>query len=145
MDITLNENQYENLIKLVFLGDWLINSFRTERIKDFEELESLVYSFAQDSELEKFVSFDEATREYFPSDSLEEAVVDYIEEYDEDNFWDELVRSLGQRDFVRHFGRAAIQKMKFEEMLEKERPFVEKYVAEFEKSGLRNLILAEAD
>ena len=145
MEISLTKDQYENLIKLVFLGDWLVNSFRTDRISDFDELENHIYSHAQAFGLEKYVLYDEGAKEYFPTDAFEQSVVDYIEEYDEDNFWDELVHSLGQRDFVRHYGRAAIQKMKFEEMLEKEAPFVQKYADEFEKNGLRDLGLVKPE
>jgi len=145
MEISLTEDQYENLIKLVFLGSWLVNSFRTDRITDFDELENHIYSYAQDSGLEKYVVYDEATKEYIPADALEESVASYIEEYDEDNFWDELVRSLGQRDFIRHYGRAAIQKMKFEVMLEKEDPFIQTYAQEFEKNGLQHLGLIKPD
>jgi hypothetical protein len=145
MEISLTQDQYENLIKLVFLGSWLVNSFRTDRITDFDELENHIYSYAKDSGLQRCVAYDEATKEYTPSDALEESVASYIEEYDEDSFWDELVRSLGQRDFIRQYGQAAIQKMKFEEMLEKEDPFIQKYAQEFEKNGLQHLGLIEPE
>ena len=139
MDIEFTKEQYENLLKLVYLGDWLVNSFRTERVSEFEDLENHLYSFAKDSGLGRLVVFDEDTKTHLPADSLEETVTHYIEAYDEDKFWDELCHSLGQRDFIRHYGQAAIRKMKLEEMFQKEAGFINKYAEEFEKHGLKNL------
>ncbi len=133
------KEQYEQLVKLIYLGDWLVNSFRTERITEFENIENHLYSQAKDFGLDKLVVFDEETGKYFPADCLEEAVSQFIEEYDEDNFWGELCRKLGQRDFIRQHGQAAIQKMKLDEMLKEEGEFILKYAAEFEKNGLKNL------
>ncbi len=145
MDITLTKDQYENLMKLVYLGGWLVNSFRTEPIKEFDDLQNHIYSYAKDAGLEKYVVFDEATGEYFPSDILDDSVDDYIEAYNEDNFWEDLVRSLGQRDFVRHYGRAAIEEMKSEELVKREDPFIQKYAKEFEQHGLRHLGLIKLE
>ena len=139
MNIEFTKEQYENLLKLVYLGDWLVNSFRTDRVPEFEDLEKYAYSLAKDFGLEKLVVLDSETKEYLPADCLEELVNHYIEAYDEDKFWDELCHSLGQRDFIRHYGQAAIQKMKLEEMFQKEAEFVHKYAEEFEKHGLKNL------
>ncbi len=137
--VKYTKEQYESLLELVYLGDWLVNSFRIERVTEFEDLENHLYSFAKDFGLEKLVVLDGETKKYLPANSLEETVTHYIEAYDEDKFWDELCHRLGQRDFVRHYGQDAIQKMKLEEMFQKEAGFIRKYAEEFEKSGLENL------
>ena len=137
--VKFTKEQYENLLKLIYLGDWLVNSFRIERITEFENIENHLYSQAKDFGLDKLVVIDAETQTYFPASSLEEAVTHFIEEYDEDNFWGELCRKLGQRDFVRQYGQDAIQKMKLDEMFQKEAEFIHKYAEEFEKNGLKNL------
>ena len=71
MDIkfTLTKDQYENLIKLVYLGNWMINGIRLhdEQIKEYEELEQYIFSFAKDAGMEKYIVYDDGSKKYFPS------------------------------------------------------------------------------
>ena len=39
MHITLSQDQYEKLLHLVFLGNWLVNSYRgDERLEEYDKL-----------------------------------------------------------------------------------------------------------
>lgn len=68
MNIELSKEQYLNLLKLVYLGNRMINAIR----------------------LEKYVVFDKETKEFYPTHELEFGtdIENYRQEYNEDNFWE---------------------------------------------------------
>lgn len=148
MKIELAKEQYENLIKLVYLGNWMINAIRSdakgdERIKKYDGTEQYIFSFAKDAGLEKHIEFDKKFNRFFPTRKFEEDtdVEKYREEYDDDIFWDELIDRLARRDFIKEYGEKVIRKMDWRERIEKEHPFIEKYAKEIEENGLNNLEL----
>jgi hypothetical protein len=145
MEIKLTKEQYESLLKLVYLGNWMINAIRLEddRVKKYDEIEQYIFSFAKDAGLEKYIEFDKEYNKFFPTREFEEdpELERYREEYEDEVFWDELADRLGARDFIREYGMEAIEKMDPEERFIKEQEFIIKYEEEFEKNGLANLEL----
>ena len=143
MKINFSKKQFENLIKLVYLGNWMINAIRVgdEKIKKYDEIEQYIYSFAKDFGLEKYIEFSKKYNKFFPARELEEGtdVEQYREEYDNETFWEDLIDRLTRRDFIKKYGEGTVKKMSLEERIEKEYPFEEKYRNEFEKNGIENL------
>jgi hypothetical protein len=142
MDISFTKEQYENLVKLIYLGEWMINGIRTDdRIKKFEDLEQYIYSFYKDFGLEKYVEYDEKSKKFFPTNELEmeSDVEGYRLDYEDEVFWDELIDRLARRDFIRQYGEKVIKKMEWKERMEKEDPFIERYDDEFQKHGIERL------
>ncbi len=140
--IEFTKAQYENLIKLVYLGNWMINAIRTDDIvKKYDDVEQHIYSFAKDVGLDKYIEFDSKFNKFFPTKELEEdeEMEKYREEYDDEIFWDEITDRLARRDLIRKYGENAIKKMTWKERSEKEYPFIEKYEKEFAKYGIENL------
>ena len=95
MEIKFTKEQYENLIKLVYLGNWMVNAIRggaenEVRVKKYDDMEKYVFSFAKDFGLDNFVEYDEEHKEYFATRELEEEtdIAQYIQDYDENAFWD---------------------------------------------------------
>jgi len=153
MEIKLTKEQYENLLKLVYLGNWMINAIRSgaegdERIKKYDEIEQYIFSFTKKAGLEKYIEFDEKYNEFFPSREFEEdlEMEQYRQDYDNEVFWQELANRLGSRDFIKEYGKEAIRKMDQKERFLKEQEFIIKYEEEFEKNGIQNLeILKKID
>jgi len=146
MEIKLTREQYENLLKLIYLGNWMINAIRSgaegdERIKKYDEIEQYIFSFAKEAGLEKYIKFDKECNEFFPTwkFEFETDIEQYRQEHDNEIFWDELTYRLARRDFIKQYGEEVIKKMDQKERLEKEQPFIEKYEKEFEENGLENL------
>ncbi len=142
VEIKFTKEQYEDLIKLAYLGNWMINAIRThDRIDRYEDLEQYIFSFAKKAGLDRYVHFDSESKKSYPSKELEQAkdIEGYINDYDNENFWDELIDRLARRDFIQKYGEDAIRKMTRKERFEKEHPFIEKYDEEFEKNGIENL------
>lgn len=141
MEIKLTKEQYEDLVKVVYLGSWMINSFRTDdEIKKYEELEQHILSYSKDFDLQKSIVYDDKLARFFPTREFEEGEVDqYIDDYNDYNFWDELIYRLARRDFVKKYGESKIKKMSIEERFEKEDPFIEMYESEVENYGIERL------
>ncbi len=143
MKIDLIKEQYENLIKLVYLGNWMINSVRLEdgRIKKYDDIEQYIFSFAKNFGLERYVEFDQKYNQIFPTREFEEdqELEQYEEEYDNEVFWQELSNRLGSRDFLKRYGQETIKKMEQKERFLKEQEFIIQYEEEFEKHGIDRL------
>ena len=73
MDIKLTKDQYENLIKLVYLGNWMINGIRLhdEQVEKYEKIEQYIFSFAKDAEMEKYIEYDGKSKKFFPTGEFE--------------------------------------------------------------------------
>lgn len=143
MKINFTKEQFERLMKLVYLGNWMANAHRTDDIiKKYEELEHYIFSFAKDFGLEKYVDDEEAKDgKFYPTRYFEEEtdVNKLHDEYDNDTFWDEIVDRLARRDFIRKYGIKAIQKMSLEQRIEKEYEFEKEYEKEIDKHGIERL------
>lgn len=140
MDIRIRQDQYEKLIDLVYLGNWLVNSFRLdERFAEYDNVTEFFLSFAPAFGLREKVDFDETEGRYYPSRRLEEELLGYVDEYDDAGFWDQLILRLAERDLVRQYGKEAVDGMDQREFEEKREAFVGKYQKEVENFGVDNL------
>ena len=145
MEIKLTKEQYENLLKLVYLGNWMVNAIRSgaegdEQIEKYNEIEQYIFSFAKETGLEKY-EFDEKYNRFFPTADFEEdpEIEKYLQDYNDEIFWQELADKLGTRDFIREYGEEVIEKMDQEERFIKLQEFIIKYGEEFEENGIENL------
>lgn len=141
--IELTKEQFEKLLKLVYLGEWMINANRTDdRIKKYEDLLSHIFSFAKQFGFDEFVDDEDAKEgKFFPTRKFEEEtdVRKFMEEYEEETFWDEIAERLGERDFYRHYPKDEIQKMTQEERFEKVYEFIDKWGEEINENGIEGL------
>lgn len=148
MKINFTSEQYEVLLKAVFIGTGVVKSGEetdpTEN--DFDALEGYLLSFAKDFGLERYADYDKEEKRYYPSHNLEEdeSVVEYIHRYDDFTFWDKLIYNLSERDMIQKHGKEAVAGMSEDECLEKGKTFAQRYEEEFEKNGLTNLVIRSA-
>ena len=141
MEISLSKKQYKSLIKLVYLGEWFVNSYRVEHNmdKEMDDIAHHIYSYAKDFETENLLQKD--INKIYPTGKLEEMLEHYIEEYNDDNFWDALIERLAGRDFVDKYDEKEILKMDPFERMSKIEEIEEKYEDEFVENGLKNIIV----
>ncbi|MDO8504409.1 MAG: hypothetical protein Q7S36_00975 [Candidatus Liptonbacteria bacterium] len=142
-EVKFSKAQFFALMKAVYLGNWVANATRTKRTeKEYEELESYIFSHAAEFGFGKYVDDEPAGgREYFPNREFEEGTgVDKLhEEYDNETFWEELAERLGERDFWNKYGKKVIRKMTQEEYFEKLYECIDGWQLELEKVGLDRL------
>jgi hypothetical protein len=141
MKIELTKQQLESLVKIVYLGSWVVNSWRTEEEApgDVDEVEQIVLSAAGKNGLNEYVEIDEEEGRFFPSAEVDEKMAETIDTYNDNTFWDELIYRLADRDYIRKHGEEAFEELSTREGMEKERPFVDKYEKEFYENGLDRL------
>ena len=140
MHITLSQDQYEKLLHLVFLGNWLVNSYRgDERLEEYDKLAGDIMASPPPAGREEPGAVDEFEGRYYPSRKLDEAMRGFWEEYDEDVFWNMLIDGLAERDLGRKYGEENLDTMKGDEYDKKIEPFLKKYEKEIDEHGLERL------
>ena len=141
MNIELTKEQLESLVKLVYLGSWVANSWRTEEElpEDLVEVETIVLTAAARNGLGDYVDIDEVEGTVFPSAELDEKMNETIDSYNDHTFWDEIIYRMAERDLIRLHGEDVLDELDTEGGRIKERPFLEKYEKEFYDNGLDRL------
>jgi hypothetical protein len=140
MEIKLTKDELETLVKLVYLGNWMANSWRTDdRIAAFDELQASLLETARTAGFRELVDQDEETGKPVPSAALDAALQDALDFYDDNTFWDQLIYRMADRDFLHRYGEEAADELDTEEGMKKEAPFLERYEKEFYANGLDRL------
>jgi hypothetical protein len=87
-DVTLRlkGSEYEQLLKTVYLGNWLLTSRQPEGDRDSEKLESKLFSYASSAGLGKYADYDQETEMFYPADALHELseINEAISDYDDE-------------------------------------------------------------
>ena len=143
IQIEFSKAQYRTLLKLIYLGEWLHESYQDQESKDVKDLVQLIYSYTYEEDAEKMIEFSDKLRTYFPTKAMEQIIHRIVDEYDEYTFWEELVHNMANKDFYEKYGEELISQMSLEEKITQEQPFIDKYMDEFETNGLNNLIIKE--
>jgi len=134
----LTQAEYRELVRLAYLGEWLINAPHDPEHED--EAASLAFQrlLAQGRALPE-IDQDAETSEFFVKANITDGFYDdHISDYDDHVFWDELTERLAARDLAaqRHVNPETIDR---EEDLAFLRPIEDKYRAEFEHYGMERL------
>jgi len=140
MTLELDKKQYENLLKLVSLGNAMANSYREEPIEEFQGVFDLLYSKAEEAGLGEIVEKDDEGS-FFPTQDFELMLNSFVEEYDESCFWDRLIDTLVERDLVAKYGEEGFEKLSEEELETEQENLIKFYATEFEANDVENLFL----
>jgi len=140
VQISLTKEQYKTLVELVDLGQWMANATRTKRIKKYDEMEQLVFSFTKQAGLQECVDYDDEMKMYFLLREFEESTIFPLkEEYDDYTFWEELAHRLADRDMLKQFGEKELAGMPRDEMNKVRDALIGKYENESVEHGIDRL------
>jgi hypothetical protein len=143
MKINLTKNEYRLLLDMVEIAEWVLNSHRTDssdEIKQYSELYQKILSHAKEMGFENLITFDKNLDGYFATAEYEESEhMRYIEEFEDDVFWDALPHRLAVRDLVQQFGEKKYTEMEFEERVSKIFELEAIYNKELEENGIDNM------
>ena len=128
MNIEFTSKQFRRLLDLAYIGNWVLNSARgNDRIKDFDEVES--YLFSQCPKFGMNTLFELSEGEIIPSKAFSEGGIhEAIMDYEDAVFFEILAEELAHRD-------VADGSISIEELFNRR----ELYIREFEKSGIANV------
>ena len=132
MKIDITREEYRDLLDLLYMANWVLHAHKTEedpRTRPYDKLMQKIYSSAR-----------AATREFEDTSKAEE----FIDEFVDDSFWDELVYRLSERDAAHRVGGyAQFRLLSPEDRTALETPARERYSEEFNNNGIDHLMIAE--
>ena len=130
MQIQLTSKEFRRLLDLVYIGNWVLNSTRgNDRFADYDNLESKL--FALSPALSEIWNGTIVPSRAFAEGGIHEAIALY-----EDNvFYEILAEELSRRDM----DYPEITEDNYDEIIGR----MDRYMTEFQVSGVQNLILDE--
>jgi hypothetical protein len=133
MELSVNLKQFRRLLDLAYIGNWVLNSTRgDDRIKEFDEVESLLFAKCRELGMEKLT--EQHDGQYIPSKAFAEGGIhDAIMEYEDTIFFEILAEELARRDIINEGGAEDDADQINERMVD--------YIAEFERNGTDNIVL----
>ena len=145
MKIEFTRKEYESLLDVLYIADWVMNAHKVENdpgTEAYKKLEQKIFSYAKDVGFENLIEYASDHEKYYPTRELEEAgsAREFIEEFENDTFWEELTSRLADRDSARKVGGFEnLSKLSFEDRIKIMLPLEEKCASEFETRGLEDL------
>ena len=143
MKINYTKKEYRLLLDMVEIAEWVLNAHKTassDEIKKYSDLYQKILSYAKDMGYENLINYDKNLDGYYATFEYEESVhMRYIEEFEDDVFWDALPHRLAMRDLVKQVGEKKYTEMEFEERATKLVEIESIYSKELEDNGIENL------
>ena len=143
MKIDFTKNEYRFLLDMVEMAEWVLNSRKTDssdEVKEYSEVYQKILSHAKEMGFENLITYDENLDGYYATAEYEESEhMRYIEEFEDDVFWEALPHRLAVRDLVSQVGEKGYREMEFEERVSKILDLEEIYNKELEENGIDNL------
>ena len=135
MQIDLSTEEFRYLLDLVYIGNWVLNSTRGEdRFADYDRVESKLFGLCREHGMKILV--EKWNGEDIPSKAFAEGGIHEAIAYYEDNiFYQILAEELSRRDM----DYPEITEDNYDEIITR----MDKYMNEFQASGVDNLILEE--
>lgn len=135
MQIDLSIKEYRRLLDLVYIGNWVLNSTRgEERFADYDNVESKLFALCRkhgmDALVEDWNGIPIPSRAY-----AEGGIHEAIACYEDSVFYEILAEELSRRDM----NYAEINEENYDEIVGR----MDKYLDEFQLSGLEHLILED--
>jgi len=130
MQINLTPKEFRRLLDLVYIGNWVLNSTRgNDRFQDYDDLESKL--FALSPALSEIWEGTVVPSKAYTQGGIHEAIALY-----EDNiFYEILAEELSRRDM----DYPEISEENYDEIVTR----MDRYMSEFEVSGVDHLVLEE--
>lgn len=135
MQIDLSTKEFRYLLDLVYIGNWVLNSTRGEdRFADYDHVESKLFGLCREHGMKVLV--EKWNGEDIPSKAFAEGGIHEAIAYYEDNiFYQILAEELSRRDM----DYPEITEENYDEIITR----MDKYMNEFQASGVDNLVLEE--
>jgi hypothetical protein len=86
MQIELSKDQYQTLLKLIYCGEWVLNSYKTREdavYKETDKFEQYIFSLAKEFNLEKWIEYDDELGKFYPTDKMEDTFHKHIDIYNQ--------------------------------------------------------------
>lgn len=144
MNLVLSHKEFRTLLEVLEIADWVLHAYKAEEpaeTRSYRELEQKVLAMAESFGCEDLVDYDAVAKRFVSRRDFGESspAQDFITEFENDAFWDQLAERLVERDLIRQIGEAALQKLEFDERERREDPYRKLYGEEFLSHGVDRL------
>ncbi len=149
MNIQINKEEYADLVDLLHIAHWVLSAHKTQKdphIEKYEELIQKFFSLARDMGRDDLIQYNGRMGKFIPSIKFEETsqAWEFIDDFTNDTFWDELSNRLTQRDLERQEGgQENVNRLSMEERFKLEGSILERYSREFSEHGIERLEIVE--
>ena len=150
MNIDISEEEYRQLLDVLKMAEWVMHAHETEKDPGTEPYDKVIqkfYALARDMGQGHMVEYDPKLKDYFLTMEFEDTSPsrDFIDEFTDETFWDELIHRLTERDVARTAGGYDhLDTMSMTERFAHEGPVLARYIQEFDDHGLERLEIVES-
>jgi len=142
--IQFSRTEYRALVEMIQIADWVISSHETEPLaatQVFRDVRAKVLGDVEKMGMGHLIEHSPELNDFFETREYEETSEhrEFINNYDDCTFWDNLVDNLAKRDLIDHIGKKHFIDMEPMTRFQRLERLQEKYEREFEANGLQNL------
>jgi hypothetical protein len=146
--LSLTPADYLTLLTAMQLADWVLHAYKVDEPEEtaaFRKLEQKVFALAESFDCGHLVEYAEDEQRYYPTIEFDETNpgMEFIEEFENETFWDELLERLVERDLIRQLGEESLRRLDFAAREAKAEPYVRLYIEEFATHGVDRLEILE--
>ena len=150
MNIDISKEEYRSLLDVLQMAEWVMHAHEEEKdplTEPYDKVIQKFYALAKDMGQDHMVEYDPKLQEYFLSLEFEDTSPsrEFITEFTNETFWDELIHRLADRDIARKIGGyEQLDALSMTERFAHEGPILSKYAQEFDDNGLERLEIVES-
>jgi hypothetical protein len=144
MKINFTKKEYRSLVELLEMASWITSSHKIDTDsfpEKYVDLTQKMYSFYKEMGCSDIIEKSKVGDEFYPTRDFEEdsVVRQFIDEFEEDTFWAELVSRLSERDVLDKHNIESLSELETSERIEALFLEDEKWDAEFNQFGINRL------
>jgi hypothetical protein len=144
MKINFTKKEYQTLVEMLLVADWVITGHEEEEretTKPYKELRKKVLSHHKEMGMADAFEYSPEHDEYFETAAYEAngPHMRFIDEYDEQVFWEELATRLAHRDIAAEETLSVKEPLGETELTKKLVELIARYEEEFAENGLDNI------
>ncbi len=149
MKIEITKEEYVDLLDLFHIASWVLVSHKITvepHVEKFEMIIQKFYALAREMGRGDLIEYDPGMGKYRPTKAFEDTSrsLEFIDEFVDHSFWDELIVRFAERDAARQAGGyEKLDQLSHEDRHALVNPFEERYVEEFNERGIDRLEIVE--
>ncbi len=141
MKFNISKKEYLLLLDMLYISDWVMHGHDIEHNNNaYKTFRKKILSFFKEMGADDRIEYSKEHDDYYELDSFDSDIhAKFIDPYDDQSFWEELIDRLGERDAVARVGIDRFQKMDYLERAQILSESTEVYSNEFNEHGLDHL------
>jgi hypothetical protein len=147
MNINFTKEEYLLLLDIIYMADWILHAHSIDgersETKDYSDLFQKIMTHAKELGCNELIEFYEPKLEYSLTNAFEErsAALEYLDEFEGESFWDELISRLAMRDALIELKVSSAHEIPSEELFPALSKAEEYWSKEFETFDLSRIYL----